>query len=140
MKLICGCSFMLYGYDAGVLGSVLLHKPFLDTIGNPQSEYIVPMISTSYGQAACVTSLIVGTLKICHRLYIFCRTRRTGIFKLNRHRTRRQRTGKCLQRHHADIRRAHRILDRLLLHQDAKPDQLAAPYRLSMRLRHHIRA
>ena len=61
MKFVCGCSFCMYGYDAGVLGGVLLHKPFLDAIGNPTGEYIIPMISSSYSLAACVTSLIVGT-------------------------------------------------------------------------------
>jgi hypothetical protein len=52
MKFICGCSFMMYGYDAGVFGGILLHKPFLDAIGNPQGEYIIPIISSSYGLAA----------------------------------------------------------------------------------------
>jgi MFS family permease len=61
MKLICGTSFMMYGYDAGVLGGVLLHKPFLDAIGNPKGEFIIPMISSSYSLAACVTSVVVGT-------------------------------------------------------------------------------
>lgn len=48
-------------YDAGVLGGVLLHKPFLDAIGNPKGEYIIPMISSSYSLAACVTALLVST-------------------------------------------------------------------------------
>jgi MFS family permease len=48
-------------YDAGVLGGVLLHKPFLDAIGNPSGVYIIPMISSSYSLAACVTSLFVAT-------------------------------------------------------------------------------
>ncbi|QDS68611.1 hypothetical protein FKW77_001242 [Venturia effusa] len=61
MKIICGTSFMMYGYDAGVLGGVLLHKPFLDAIDNPEGEYIIPMISSSYSLAACVTALLVGT-------------------------------------------------------------------------------
>ncbi|KUJ12466.1 MFS transporter [Mollisia scopiformis] len=60
MKFICGCSFMMYGYDAGVLGGVLLHKPFLDAIGNPTGVYIIPMISSSYSLAACVTSFFVA--------------------------------------------------------------------------------
>jgi MFS family permease len=47
-------------YDAGVLGGVLLHKPFLDAIGNPTGVYIIPMISSSYSLAACVTSFFVA--------------------------------------------------------------------------------
>jgi MFS family permease len=61
MKIICGVSFMMYGYDAGVLGGVLLHKPFLDAIGNPTGEYTIPLITSSYSLAACITSLIVST-------------------------------------------------------------------------------
>jgi len=47
-------------YDAGVLGGVLFHKPFLDAIGNPTGVYIIPMISSSYSLAACVMSFFVG--------------------------------------------------------------------------------
>lgn len=60
MKIICGVSFMMYGYDAGVLGGVLLHQPFLDAIGNPTGTYTIPLITSSYSLAACVTSLIVS--------------------------------------------------------------------------------
>jgi hypothetical protein len=48
-------------YDAGVLGGVLLHKPFLDAIDNPTGVWIIPMISASYSLAACVTSFFVAT-------------------------------------------------------------------------------
>lgn len=51
----------MYGYDAGVLGGVLLHPAFLNAIGNPQGTYIIPMISSSYSLAACVTALIAST-------------------------------------------------------------------------------
>lgn len=44
MKIICGTSFMMYGYDAGVLGGMLLHKPFLDAMGNPTGDYTIPMV------------------------------------------------------------------------------------------------
>ena len=44
-------------YDAGVLGGVLLHPPFLDPIGNPTDAWTIPMITTSYNLAACVTAL-----------------------------------------------------------------------------------
>ncbi|KIW98367.1 uncharacterized protein Z519_00027 [Cladophialophora bantiana CBS 173.52] len=61
MKFICGTSFMMYGYDAGVLGGVVLHKPFLDAIGNPTGEWVIPWISSSYSLSACITCLIVAT-------------------------------------------------------------------------------
>lgn len=79
MKIICGTSFCMYGvssstsyhlllmelicpqYDAGVLGGLLLHQPFLDAIGNPTGEYTIPLIVSSYSLAACVTSAIVST-------------------------------------------------------------------------------
>ena len=60
MKVICGTSFMMYGYDAGVLGGVLLHQPFLDAIGNPTGVYVIPMIVASYDLAAVVTAIIVS--------------------------------------------------------------------------------
>lgn len=60
MKFICGVAFMMYGYDAGVLGGVLLHKPFLDAIGNPKGEWTIALISSSYSLAACVTTVIVA--------------------------------------------------------------------------------
>ncbi|KAK5107240.1 hypothetical protein LTR62_001594 [Meristemomyces frigidus] len=44
-------------YDAGVLGGVLLHKPFLDAIGNPTATYTIPMIVASYDLAAAVTAV-----------------------------------------------------------------------------------
>jgi len=60
MKFICGIAFMMYGYDAGVLGGVLLHKPFLDAIGNPTGEWTIALISSSYSLAACITTLVVA--------------------------------------------------------------------------------
>ncbi|KAJ9621377.1 uncharacterized protein PV06_04811 [Exophiala oligosperma] len=61
MKLVCGTSFMMYGYDAGVLGGVLLHKPFIEAIGLENTgQYTIPMISSSYSLAAFVTSVVVG--------------------------------------------------------------------------------
>ncbi|KAK4919572.1 hypothetical protein LTR49_012792 [Elasticomyces elasticus] len=50
---------MMYGYDAGVLGGVLLHKPFLDAIGNPTDTYTIPMIVASYDLAAFVTAIAI---------------------------------------------------------------------------------
>lgn len=49
-----------YGYDAGVLGGVLLHPPFLNAIGNPTGVYVIPMIVASYDLAACVTAVGVA--------------------------------------------------------------------------------
>ncbi|KAF2636797.1 MFS transporter [Massarina eburnea CBS 473.64] len=57
MKIVCGTSFMMYGYDAGILGGLLLHPPFLSAIGNPTSTYTIPMITASYDLAACVTAV-----------------------------------------------------------------------------------
>ena len=34
-----------------------MHKPFLNAIGNPQGEWIIPMIVASYDLAACVTAV-----------------------------------------------------------------------------------
>jgi MFS family permease len=48
-----------YGYDAGVLGGILSHPPFLQAMGNPTDDWTIPMISSSYTLAACVTSLFV---------------------------------------------------------------------------------
>lgn len=60
MKFVCGVAFMMYGYDAGVLGGLLLHRPFLDAIGNPTGEWTIALISSSYSLAACVTTLVVA--------------------------------------------------------------------------------
>lgn len=46
-----------YGYDAGVLGGLLTHPAFLAAIGNPTGNWTIPMVSSSYTLAACVTSL-----------------------------------------------------------------------------------
>jgi hypothetical protein len=40
-------AFMLYGYDAGVLGGVQNTKPFLDAMGNPTGSFVIPMIASS---------------------------------------------------------------------------------------------
>lgn len=60
MKFVCGVAFMMYGYDAGVLGGLLLHRPFLDAIGNPTGEWTIALVSSSYSLAACVTTLVVA--------------------------------------------------------------------------------
>lgn len=59
MSFCCSMAFMMYGYDAGVLGGVQTTKPFLDSIGNPTGTYVIPMISSSYTLAAAVCSLAV---------------------------------------------------------------------------------
>lgn len=77
MRVLCGLSFMMYeayfilqcnnhaynpfryGYDAGVLGGILTHPPFLQAMDNPTDNWTIPMVSSSYTLAACVTSLFV---------------------------------------------------------------------------------
>lgn len=59
MSFCCSMAFMMYGYDAGVLGGVQTTKPFLDAIGNPTGAYVIPMIASSYTLAAAVCSLAV---------------------------------------------------------------------------------
>ena len=49
----------MYGYDAGVLGGVQNTKPFLDAIGNPTGDYVIPMVASSYVLAATVISALV---------------------------------------------------------------------------------
>lgn len=44
MKVVSGLSFCMYGYDASVLGGMLLHKPFQEAMGNPTGPWIYPMI------------------------------------------------------------------------------------------------
>ncbi|KAF5636946.1 sugar transporter STL1 [Fusarium sp. NRRL 25303] len=55
-------SFLLYGYDAGVLGGVQETKPFLHAMGNPTGTYVIPMIASAYTLAATVCSLTVTVI------------------------------------------------------------------------------
>ncbi|RKK92413.1 hypothetical protein BFJ68_g2296 [Fusarium oxysporum] len=55
-------SFLLYGYDAGVLGGVQETKPFLHAMGNPTGTYVIPMIASAYTLAATVCSLAVTVI------------------------------------------------------------------------------
>lgn len=50
-------SFCLYGYDAGVLGGVQNTQPFLQALGNPTGQYVIPMVASSYVLAATVCSI-----------------------------------------------------------------------------------
>ncbi|RFU26082.1 hypothetical protein B7463_g10251, partial [Scytalidium lignicola] len=52
-------SFLIEGYQAGVLGGVQGTKPYLDALKNPTGSEIIPMIASSYTLAAAVMSLIV---------------------------------------------------------------------------------
>lgn len=61
IKVVCGCLFLLFGYDAGVLGGLLTYPPFLEAMGNPTGTWTIPMIASSYTLAACVTSPFVAT-------------------------------------------------------------------------------
>jgi MFS family permease len=59
--VVCGTLFLLFGYDAGVLGGLLAYPPFLNAIGNPTDAWTIPMIASSYTLAACVVSPFVST-------------------------------------------------------------------------------
>ncbi|KAK2754289.1 hypothetical protein FQN54_007169 [Arachnomyces sp. PD_36] len=60
MSMSCAIGFMMFGYDAGVLGGVQTTEPFLSAIGHPKGTYIIPMIASSYTLAATVMSVIVS--------------------------------------------------------------------------------
>ncbi|KAI6813612.1 putative sugar transporter STL1 [Hortaea werneckii] len=78
MSTACGAAFMLYGYDAGVLGGFQERQEFRDAIGNPQGPYIIPLIASIYNLAAGFMSLAVpffgmqigrkGTIQLGHLL------------------------------------------------------------------------
>jgi MFS family permease len=57
MSAASGAAFMLYGYDAGVLGGFQETKQFRAAIGNPQGSFTIPLIASSYNLAAGVMSL-----------------------------------------------------------------------------------
>ena len=40
MSAACGSAFMLYGWDAGVLGGIQETKEFRAAIGNPQGAFV----------------------------------------------------------------------------------------------------
>ncbi|KAK0964457.1 hypothetical protein LTR91_012096 [Friedmanniomyces endolithicus] len=55
----CGAAFMLYGWDAGVLGGIQSTPQFREAIGNPTGAFIIPIIASVYNLAAGVMSLCV---------------------------------------------------------------------------------
>lgn len=59
MSACCGSAFMLYGYDAGVLGGIQATPQFRNAIGNPQGVFIIPVIASIYNLAAAIMSLAV---------------------------------------------------------------------------------
>ncbi|KAF2224501.1 putative sugar transporter STL1 [Elsinoe ampelina] len=59
MSACCGSAFMLYGYDAGVLGGFQETPQFRSAIGNPEGAYIIPIIASIYNLAAAVMSLAI---------------------------------------------------------------------------------
>lgn len=59
MSACCGSAFMLYGYDAGVLGGIQTTPQFLNAIGNPKGFFIIPIIASIYNLAAAAMSLAV---------------------------------------------------------------------------------
>ncbi|USP78017.1 hypothetical protein yc1106_05291 [Curvularia clavata] len=62
MRMSCGVSFMLYGYDAGVLGGVQGTDAFLKAMGYPTGTYVIPMIASSYTLAATICSILVSII------------------------------------------------------------------------------
>ncbi|KAK4971832.1 hypothetical protein LTR66_010167 [Elasticomyces elasticus] len=58
MSAACGAAFMLYGWDAGVLGGIQETPQFRAAIGNPTGAYIIPIIASIYNLAA-------GTMSLC---------------------------------------------------------------------------
>ena len=59
MSAACGAAFMLYGWDAGVLGGIQETPQFRDAIGNPTGAFIIPIIASIYNLAASIMSLCV---------------------------------------------------------------------------------
>ncbi len=53
-------------HDAGVLGDFLLYQPFLDAIGNPKGNYVIPIVVASYDLAACVTAVGISFFRLPH--------------------------------------------------------------------------
>ena len=47
MKIVSGLSFSMYGYDAGVLEGLLLHKPLQDAMGNSTGVWTYYMVIAS---------------------------------------------------------------------------------------------
>ena len=60
MSAACGSAFMLYGWDAGVLGGIQETKQFRAAIGNPQGAFVIPVIASIYNLAAGIMSLCVS--------------------------------------------------------------------------------
>ncbi len=62
MSAACGSAFMLYGWDAGVLGGIQGTVEFNSAIGNIPSKgpFIIPIIASIYNLAAGVCSLLVS--------------------------------------------------------------------------------
>ncbi|KAF2149098.1 putative sugar transporter STL1 [Myriangium duriaei CBS 260.36] len=60
MSAACGSAFMLYGWDAGVLGGIQATPQFLDAIGNPKGAFVIPIIASIYNLAAGIMSLCVS--------------------------------------------------------------------------------
>lgn len=60
MSAACGSAFMLYGWDAGVLGGIQETPEFKAAIGNPTGPFVIPVIASIYNLAAGIMSLCVG--------------------------------------------------------------------------------
>ena len=60
MSACCASSFMLYGYDAGVLGGIQTTTQFRNSIGDPQGDFIIPIIASIYNLAGGIMALGVA--------------------------------------------------------------------------------
>jgi len=61
MSMACGSAFLLYGWDAGVLGGIQATPQFLAAIGNPTGSETVPIVAAIYNLAAGVMALCVSS-------------------------------------------------------------------------------
>jgi len=61
MSMACGSAFMLYGWDAGVLGGIQATPQFLNAIGNPKGSETIPIIAAIYNLAAGIMALCVSS-------------------------------------------------------------------------------
>lgn len=78
MSTACGAAFLLYGYDAGVLGGIQETEEFRSAIGNPTGSFVIPIIASIYNLSAGITALCVtffgmklgrkGTIQLGHVL------------------------------------------------------------------------
>ncbi|CAK3991548.1 MFS general substrate transporter [Lecanosticta acicola] len=62
MSFSCAMAFLIFGYDAGVLGGVQTTQPFLSGLnitGNEQGNLIIPLIASSYTLGCLVMAIFL---------------------------------------------------------------------------------